>query len=375
MHPDLRPAQPPRPRKLLLVYWGRQGVNRLIIDIVDALMRRGAPSFALSVSRQNAVFGRFAALGPHLVDLKTFSHAPGALCLWRILPIRRRIADVIAEQGITDVITLMPHVWSFLTVSSVHAAGARYHTILHDARRHPGDGTGLVLPLLLRDAQAADTVFTLSQSVTDDALRMRLVNPERIVRLFHPMIGAGGRSALSAPVGAEPWRLLFLGRIMAYKGLPLLIETVAQLQAQKRPVVLSVYGQGSLDHVAEALTRVGAVIVNRWLNDDEVAAALASHHAVVMSHVEASQSGIAALAGGAGIPVVATPVGALTEQVRDGVTGLLAERADADALATALRRLMDSPGLHARLAANVSAARQATSTDAFIDAMLKALDR
>src|SRR6185503_7441590 len=45
------------------------------------------------------------------------------------------------------------------------------------------------------------------------------------------------------------------------------------------------------------------------------------------------------------IPVVSTPVGAITEAVEDGVTGLVAEPQSSDSLAVALARLRDDPGL------------------------------
>jgi glycosyltransferase involved in cell wall biosynthesis len=52
----------------------------------------------------------------------------------------------------------------------------------------------------------------------------------------------------------------------------------------------------------------------------------------------------------AGVPVVATRVGGMTEAVRDGENGLLVPPADPDALADAVCRLLDAPTLAGRLA-------------------------
>ena len=52
-----------------------------------------------------------------------------------------------------------------------------------------------------------------------------------------------------------------------------------------------------------------------------------------------------------GTPVIATAVGGVPELVRDGENGLLVPAGDADALAAAIRRLIDEPGLRERLAA------------------------
>ncbi len=54
-------------------------------------------------------------------------------------------------------------------------------------------------------------------------------------------------------------------------------------------------------------------------------------------------------AGAAGLPLVATDVGAIREIVRDGETGLLVPVDDAGALAIALQRLADEPDTRRRM--------------------------
>jgi glycosyltransferase involved in cell wall biosynthesis len=357
----------------MFLYWGRKGITALTYDIGVALADRGDVDWRLSVSRQNEQFERFATFGNRLVPVETFSHSIGSLRLWRSAALARHLAALIRAAGITDVVTLMPHVWSALVAPAVRRAGARYHTILHDAQLHPGDHSGLVLPVLLRDAARADSVITLSDSVAEQALARGLVHADRLVRLFHPANGAAGPGVATAPGAGKPWRLLFLGRIQAYKGLPILIDAVSKLRAEGHVVTLSVMGEGNLGDDAKRLAALGANVVNRWLNEEEIATALSAHHAVVLAHIEASQSGVAASAVGAGAPIVSTPVGGLREQVVDGETGLLATRPDADALADALRRLITTPGLHASLAVGAMRRRDELSTDRFVARLLEAL--
>ena len=66
---------------------------------------------------------------------------------------------------------------------------------------------------------------------------------------------------------------------------------------------------------------------------------------MVLPYLEASQSGVIPAAFAAGRPVVVTPVDGLVEQVRDGVNGVVAGAATAEALADALRRLAADPAL------------------------------
>ena len=66
-----------------------------------------------------------------------------------------------------------------------------------------------------------------------------------------------------------------------------------------------------------------------------------------------------------GLPVVVTDVGALPEQVHDGVNGFVVPPGDAPALAAALRRLYE-PGCLARLRASVLASDEEDSWPAYL---------
>jgi len=94
-------------------------------------------------------------------------------------------------------------------------------------------------------------------------------------------------------------------------------------------------------------------VENRWIPDREVAGILARYHAVALAHSECSQSGVAAVALGAGLPLVASRTGGLAEQVTDGITGVLAAGADEASLAAAIRRLATDRRLYATIRGHI----------------------
>jgi glycosyltransferase involved in cell wall biosynthesis len=169
------------------------------------------------------------------------------------------------------------------------------------------------------------------------------------------------------PQPGAPLRLLFLGRIMPYKGLSLFVDMVECLRRDGFAVEAGVAGEGALGSEAGRLAALRAEVINRWLSEDEIGALLSRYHAVVLSHTEASQSGVAAAAFGSGLPVIATPVGGLIEQVDDGRTGVLAEGVDGKSLARAAKRLVLDPALYSQLQANIAKSRQARSMAAFVE--------
>ncbi len=72
----------------------------------------------------------------------------------------------------------------------------------------------------------------------------------------------------------------------------------------------------------------------------------------------------------AGLPIVTTPVGSITEAVQDGISALLVEPRNTTALAQALSRLLDEPALGRRLGTAARAiALQRFGRESMLDAM------
>ena len=89
----------------------------------------------------------------------------------------------------------------------------------------------------------------------------------------------------------------------------------------------------------------------------------------------ASQSGAAATALGAGMPIVATPVGGLVDQIAHEKTGLVARRADAEALADAIGRLAQDRTMLRSMVDEIGRRRAARSMSAFLDRLVPIAQR
>lgn len=345
-------------------------MSRFTLELAKAATGSPHIEALVSVSRSTEMFASFEQFGPALVPVSTYSHGAGALAAaWRIPTLRRLIWRVVVDHRVDAVVNLMPHVWTPFIAPVVKSSGVPYVVIAHDATRHPGDRRGWVHGWLGRDLAQADVIVTLSAAVRQSLQRQGIAPPGGFRELFHPHFGNATRAA--KPRGDGPLRLLFFGRILRYKGLSLFVDTLERLRARGVPFEACVAGEGTLGPEEERLRRLGAAIHNRWIGEAEVAQIVEASDVVVLSHIEASQSGVAALALGFGIPVVATPVGALGEQVAHGRTGLVAQRVDAEALADELTRLATEPGLMESLVAGIDDARRAHSVDRFLAELIE----
>ena len=357
------------PAHILFLYLGRRGLSRFTLDLAHHVAELKHVRATFCVSRQNEMFEEFAGLGCRVLPVDTFEAASGALMRgYRVRALYRTVLDELVRQRSTGVVTLMPHIWTPLFAPLIRKHGFRYLTVIHDARPHPGDPTSLLNGWSMRDALNANSVVTLSRSVADALAAARAVPRERLVPLFHPDLHFGGVGPSGSDTMAEtqpgfagppvaavawPFRVLFFGRIMAYKGLPALVEAVEMLRAEGLPVALGVFGDGLLGPMRARLAALGAEVENRWIADSEVAGIVARYHAVALAHNECSQSGVAAMALGAGLPVVAAGVGGLVEQVKDGATGVMAAGSDPASLAAAIRRLATDRKLYAHVRAHI----------------------
>lgn len=204
----------------------------------------------------------------------------------------------------------------------------------HDPEPHPGDFSSsmqrVTQALLLH---RADAVVALSQFAAN---RLELKKAVRGKLRLAPLSSVFAPTSDPPPLQHVPVRLLMMGRMMAYKGLSLLAEALPTL-ASRDDWRLSVVGAGPafaeghglLAHMAQVDVHEG------WLTEAETDALIDAHDIVLAPYIEASQSGVVAQALARGRPVIATPVGALAEQIQYGAAGWLAEAVTPQAFAAA----------------------------------------
>jgi glycosyltransferase involved in cell wall biosynthesis len=150
-------------------------------------------------------------------------------------------------------------------------------------------------------------------------------------------------------------RLGFLGTLMSSKGPHVLLEAAARLPEGSVRVDLfgaqaSYHGDASYGARLAPLLSASHVSMHGVIPRSRVPNALAAIDVLVVPSVWEETSCLAAReALVAGVPVVASRLGALPESVEDGVNGLLFEPGSVGDLARTLRRLLEEPGLLDRL--------------------------
>jgi len=225
---------------------------------------------------------------------------------------------------------------------------------LHDTVPFNGAEPWLMRAGLGRLLEAADGVITHTEQGRK-RLAARGLAAERLHVVPHGLLGP-------RIDGIRPKRrrltLLQLGRIKPYKGVDLLIEAVAGLDAEERAgLEVRICGKPHID-MAPLEARIAALGLDDcitlrlgFLDDAAMQGELGRADALLFPYREIEASGVLMVAVARGMPVIASRIGVFAEMLEDGGEGLLTPPGDKPALTRALRHLLEEPDRLGRMRA------------------------
>jgi glycosyltransferase involved in cell wall biosynthesis len=310
------------------------------------------------------------AIGPFLrdldraVDLVTFSK-PRLRQPYRQVRVARELLRQIDEYRPDVVHVQQGHMWFNFVMSRLHRQ-ALVLTI-HDPIAHLGDVPSQKTPRAVwhHGFRQADHFIVHTEHVREWVVR-ELGVPATAVHTV-PLVAFEREPEPAPALAPHPPTILFFGRIWPYKGLMHLVRAEPMISAAVPDVEIVIAGEGEdLAPYRAAMTNPERFVVhNRYIGRDELARLLGQADVVVLPYVDATQSGVVALAYAYSTPVVATTVGGLPEMVEHGITGLLVPPRDEAALAEAVVQLLHDAELRRRMgAAGHQLARERWSPDA-----------
>lgn len=310
--------------RIAFVSLGRHGGTLLCaVKLADGLQRLGH-SLIYVGSRQ----GDYRPACPVALYVNTGQTAlENALCT--VNPLNHlRVARFIRAADPEVVCFPLDHAWNSLIAPWLR----RYRRvfILHDPERHLGESNPFYSAASDRMARRMDRVIVLSR-IFQAPLSEQIRRPVDVV----PHGELGAFESYAPP--PQRHKLLFLGRLRAYKGIALLLESYALARLSLPNLELSIAGSGRSGIVQPP---PGVILLERWLSDAEMGQLCQSHDVIIAPYLEATQSGVVALAQSLGRAVIVTRVGGLPEQIRPETTGLIAEP-NAAALAAAIVRMFN----------------------------------
>ena len=331
--------------RVALIYLGRRGGGAIYsLQIAKALAKK--TEILAVISKQAWNLEAWHEAGLRLIKVSTYRNK------WQFIPstlnLKKHVALCRQIRGFDPDVLYYPmlHLWTPLIngfFPSVPKVVTMHDPVLHQGERNP------VVALLQRKAiRQATRVIILSYAFVD-TVEQGGVPRERIDVIPHGEFSYYSElSSLSK--GQHLPTLLFFGRISKYKGLEVLLKAFPIIKEQVPQARLLIVGSGDLGPYKARLENLKDVtVVNRWVKDEEVAIYFRQADLLLAPYTDASQSGVIPIAYAFGVPVVATRVGGLAEQIEDGKTGLLVPPGDVVQLAKACVQLLTDPNKASKL--------------------------
>ena len=234
--------------------------------------------------------------------------------------------------------------------------------------------SGLFTRLLRAGARLSARNVAISRHTAADLAKLTGVHADVI-----PYSTAFTPHDRSTTRGAETFTVLFVGRLVARKGVPVLLDAWAKAGLVRSALVIVGDGpdRAALEARAASLGIAASVQFRGRVSDADLAEAYGSADlfvlpAVLDAHGDTEGLGVVLLeAMASNVPVLASAAGGITDVVIDDESGVLVPPGDVDALAAALQRLRGDDALRARLAANgARRVRENFSWDAIADRWL-----
>ena len=207
---------------------------------------------------------------------------------------------------------------------------------VHDPVLHSGEGGFFRSWIQKKLIGMADILFVHGEENRNNLMQNFDVDTAKIYKIPYAHLLCPN----NAPKFEQENRILFFGRFKRYKGLEFLLKAFKQAEPRIPGYRLVIRGQGDPIDVPSIIKSMPNVdLENRFVPHNELPELFAGARFVVLPYLDATQSGVAAMAFAFGRTCITSAVGAIPEIVKNGENGLLVPPGNVDELADKIIQL------------------------------------
>jgi glycosyltransferase involved in cell wall biosynthesis len=254
-----------------------------------------------------------------------------------------RIVKMINSYDPDIVYSPMAHLWDPVIFPFIKCK-MKLKTI-HDVELHKGENSIIARLFHFFSFKQADKYIILSQKYEQNLVD-KGIDKQDIVIIPHACFSSYTDDSETTDSEFHN-KILFFGRIIKYKGLDVLLQAMEIIVKSMPAIKLIIAGDGDISIYKKEMEVLhdNIELYNDWIPIEDVKIYMKKADILILPYIHASQSGVIPLAYSFSKPVIASDIGAISEQIQENETGFLVEPNNPVKLADAILKLMSSPAL------------------------------
>jgi glycosyltransferase involved in cell wall biosynthesis len=230
-----------------------------------------------------------------------------------------KTAFLMKKSEVKEVLFVMPQPFDYLLARVLRLLGVQTSYVIHDHKAHSGEIWPLKSSMLAR-VRISKNAYFLSEYVSKFFVDVTESTAIHISKL-EARRKKGFEEARVFGIDGEYF--VFAGRIKDYKGIDRLLNAWNLIPGNERKLVIA--GKGVKKVLRENIECRNLILIDKWMTNEELWNLIGNSDGLVAAYEEATQSGIIAIAVNLGVPVLATNVGGLNQQLASVSNAILVE--------------------------------------------------
>lgn len=323
--------------KVLILANNDIGLYQFRKDIIEALLKNNEVSIALPYGER---VEDLKQLGCHFIDTPLERRGMNP---FKDISLYHLYKKILRESNPDLVITytIKPNIYGGFACKNMGIPYAVNITGLGTAFEKGGMLKNLVVQLYKRALKKAKIVFFENVGNCNVFTELGIIPKEKTKILNGAGVDTNKFSLVDYPKDSEKLRFLFVGRVMAEKGIDELLTATEHLVKDGYACELSVVGwcEESYESRLEECQKAGWLKFHGFQKD--VKPFIADCHCFVLPSWHEGMANTNLESASSGRPVITTNIHGCLESVEDGVTGLLVEKQNAESLYNAMKAMCD----------------------------------
>tara|TARA_Y100000389_G_C17421592_1_gene497044 strand:- start:577 stop:1683 length:1107 start_codon:yes stop_codon:yes gene_type:complete len=330
-------------KNILIWYWGRHGfaqkyTNQIINELLILNKKKKLYNFYYSYSKNAELSFLYNQIKIHKYPISTFENSTQAfLKTLNLFRIKKKFLLFLNKNKIDKIYCPMFHYWNPYLSSSFKKMNIEYIFGIHDYSLHPGENNLIKQKIYAKEKKNVNKYVCFSEYVKDKLIKNNEIEKQNILlsslELKH--------SVYKKKNNIKKLKFIFFGRLMKYKGIEKLINIFSKEYYVKNNISLTIVGSKDKNFNLPKVNTSNISIISGWIDESNIDNIIRKYDVCVLPYEEASQSGVISLMFKNSIPVIVTPVGGLSNQVKNNINGLISKKKNISSFETEIRKILN----------------------------------